>query len=87
MESRLFIKTATQLITRIKDTALVAAISGANSSESEAIQKQITAAFTGLQNPTLSSAARLRDTAIEHGYEVDGRVLHRLTHAENCWSN
>lgn len=87
MESRLFIKAATALSTRIRDSALLAAIGKEDPSETDAIQKQIHAAFGGLQNPTLPSAYNLRDVALEHGYSVDPRVQHRLTQAEQVWGN
>lgn len=85
MESRLFITTAAALVRRIKDFALVTVIDGDDQGEAEAIQKQINLAFSGLQNPTLPSAAKLRDTALEHYFDVDPRVLHRLQQAESCW--
>lgn len=87
MESRVFIKSANQLISRIKDAALLAVVGNVDSSETNDIQRQIHTAFQGLQNPTLPSASKLIEVATEHGYEVDVRVLHRVAEAERCWSN
>lgn len=88
MDSRQFIKVATSLVQRIKDSALVSSVmDGDNREEDEAIQKQINAVFSGLQNPTLPSAYKLRDVALQHGFAVDSRVQHRLTQGEGCWCN
>lgn len=86
MESRLFIKTAAALITRIKDYSLASAVGLEPSrAEGEEIQKQINQAFTGLQNPTLPSAGKLIAEATSAGFTVDPRVLHRVNQAESCW--
>ena len=87
MESRLFIKAAVALIQRIKDHVLLSETVKEDREEGEAIQKQLTAAFMGLQNPTLPSAYKLRDVALANGFFVDPRVQHRLTQAEACWAN
>jgi hypothetical protein len=85
MESRIFIKTAALLAQRIKDHALLAATVKEDREEGDAIQKAVSAAFSGLQNPTLPSAYKLRDVALDNGFWVDPRVQHRLTQAESCW--
>jgi hypothetical protein len=85
MESRVFIKTATALVQRIKDHALLAATVKEDREEGEAIQKAVSAAFTGLQNPTLPSAYKLRDVALDNGFWVEPRIQHRLQQAESCW--
>jgi hypothetical protein len=78
MESRIFIKTAALLAQRIKDHALLAATVKED-------REAVSAAFSGLQNPTLPSAYKLRDVALDNGFWVDPRVQHRLTQAESCW--
>ncbi len=86
MESRLFIKTAALLTTRIKDFALVTGISESDDwAEGEAIQKQLNNTFAGLQNPTLPSAAKLVKTAVDNGFNVDPRTLHAVHAAEAAW--
>jgi len=87
MESRQFIATSASLIRRIKDQDLLISTVGDNQEEGDSIQKGIHAAFLGLQNPTLPSAYKLRDVALQHGYTVDTRVQHRLTQGESCWGN
>jgi len=87
MESRLFIKAAVSLIQRIKDHVLLSETVKEDREEGEAIQKAVSAAFMGLQNPTLPSAYKLRDVALANGFFVDPRVQHRLTQGEACWAN
>jgi hypothetical protein len=87
MDSRLFIKAAVALIQRIKDHVLLSETVKEDREEGEAIQKAVNNAFMGLQNPTLPSAYKLRDVALEHGFFVDPRVQHRLTQGEDCWPN
>lgn len=88
MESRVFIGQAKALQTRIKDFATLSGIMSeeANRAEDEAIQKQITALFNGLQNPTLPSALNLRDTVLRCGWAIDPRKLHLLAQAEQVWN-
>lgn len=87
MESRLFIKAAVALTQRIKDHVLLSTTVKEDREEGEAIQKAINNAFMGLQNPTLPSAYKLRDVALDNGFAVDPRVQHRLVQAESCWPN
>lgn len=88
MESRQFIKAAAALTQRIKDNELVAGVSGnQNREEDNAIQKELNAAFQGLQNPTLPSAYKLRDVALDYGFMVDQRVQGRLQQGESLWGN
>ena len=47
------------------------------------LQKRVNSLFSGLQNPTLPSAFRLRDAAYDAGLQVDGRVLQRLSQFEH----
>ena len=52
----------------------------------DATQKDINQLFSGLQNPSLPSATRLRDVAVSNGYTVDPRVQNRLQQAESYWA-
>jgi len=89
MESRTFIRIATELCSRIKETALASTADDPfeQGTVEQGIQKQINAAFVGLQNPTLPSAYKLRDVALDHGYYVDPRVQQRIAQAESAWGN
>jgi hypothetical protein len=52
-----------------------------------ALQKDINAAFQGLQNPTLPSAEKLRDEALDAGFAVNPVVAQRIHEAGRCWQN
>ncbi len=78
MESRAFIRAATSLIGRIANMPA----RQATYEEEQAMQKEITQAFIGLQNPTLPSAYRLRDAALKGGYNVSHQVQQRLAQFE-----
>ena len=74
MESRNFIKAATQLIKDIEDNRLVESFrdgSGGGSNPRIKIQKEINRVFSTLQNPTLPSAYKLRDASVANGYQVN----------------
>lgn len=85
MESRTFIRIATSL------RADIAAFAQSNLSQEEtqaqgqALQKDINAAFSGLQNPTLPSAEKLRDEAVAAGFTVNPLVSQRISQAQNAW--
>lgn len=86
MESRTFIRQAADLQRRIKDLALAESLSVDTSQDNRAaVQKDLHQTFTGLQNPTLPSAYKLRDAALAAGYTVDPKILHRIQQAEGCW--
>lgn len=68
MDSRLFIKSAGPLIDRVADAG----------ADRAAVQKEVTQLFSGLQNPTLPSAYKLRDAALANGYTVAEPVLQRI---------
>lgn len=79
MESRAFIKNAQLLIKEIKDNALAASTLGSTYADQKPrLQKEVGQLFSGLQNPSLPSAYQLRDAALDAGYTVDPRVLHRI---------
>lgn len=88
MDSRIFIRNATNLI------ADIAAFQAANLSaedaqvQGSALQKDITAAFSGLQNPSLPSAEKLRDVALAAGFAVKPNVIQNIDfEVRRCWSN
>lgn len=86
MESRAFVKHATNLIKSIKDHALVSGFQDMSLGGPDArqqLQKEINQLFSSLQNPTLPTAYRLRDTALENGFSVDQRVQQRLAQFEH----
>jgi len=55
-------------------------------SRGTALQKRVAAAFTGLQNPTLPSAYKLRDVALGAGFFIDPKRQLWLTQFENIRS-
>ena len=74
MESRSFIKAATQLIKEIEDNRLVESVrdhSQGGPDPRVKIQREINRVFSTLQNPTLPSAYKLRDAAVANGYQVN----------------
>jgi hypothetical protein len=86
IESRHFIRQAADLQRRIKDLALAENLGVETSQDSrQQILKDLTQTFTGLQNPTLPSAYKLRDAALQAGYTIDPKILHRIQLAEGCW--
>ena len=85
MQSQSFIKSAATLIERIELSGVVYVSPDEAQERDTAIQKDINQLFAGLQNPTLPSATRLRETALEHGFTVDPRVQQRLDQAERFW--
>lgn len=88
MESRAFIKHAAKLSNRIK-LHKVSSITHDTDEETKAakmeIQKELTQLFSGLQNPTLPSAYKLRDTAIANGFVIEPKIQHRLQQADGYW--
>ena len=73
MESRAWIKQATDLIEQIRFEP----------SSNEETQKEVTNLFKLLENPTLPSAYRLRDASLAAGYTVTQSVLQRLSQHEH----
>ena len=82
MESRFFIKTAGELIKKIKESQQTLDTPEALRVQREALQKDINQMFIGLQNPTLPSAYNLRDAALRAGFFVDPKVINRLSQFE-----
>jgi hypothetical protein len=79
MESRVFIKAADQMIERIADFQGNFGTSDELRAKREVIQRDLTALFAGLYNPTLPTAFRLRDVAQRAGFSIDTRVLNNLS--------
>lgn len=82
IESRAFIKAATLLVIKINDFQHVVGDHSELRAHGDNLQKEVNQLFSGLQNPTLPSAYRLRDTAYRNGFQVDPRVLNRLSQFE-----
>lgn len=83
MESRAFIKAAGTLISKVNTNRHLIGTAVELHTQREAVQKEITQLFSGLQNPTLPSAYRLRDTALRNGFLVDAKVQQNLAKYEN----
>jgi len=85
MESRVFVRVATNLI------ADIAAFRAADQNQDMvqthgmALQKDINAAFSGLQNPTLPTAEKLMESALEAGFTVHPQVQHRIRSSVAAW--
>jgi hypothetical protein len=84
MDSRIFIRDAEMLISDIAIFKQAALTEEDEVNQGNALQKRTNALFTGLQNPTLPSAYKLRDAALEVGIHVDPRVLQRIASFDNA---
>jgi len=82
MESRAFIKAAAVQIEKIQRLQQTIGTADELQSTRENIQGELNQLFRGLQNPTLPSAYRLRDTAQRAGFWVDPKVLQNLAALE-----
>ena len=71
MESTVFIKEAKSLIEEIKMFNLVSMSYEEEQEKGSALQKRISNAISGLQNPTLPSAYKLRDESLRAGFYID----------------
>ena len=87
MESRTFIRTATTLRKEIVDFMKAQLSAEEIQAQGGALQKDISAAFMGLQNPTLPSAEKLRDEAPNAGFFVNQQVSQRIAQAQYAWAN
>jgi len=83
MESRAFIKATAALIRKIEESQSTIESADDLRIRRELLQKEVTQLFNGLQNPTLPSAYRLRDTALRNGFSVDTKTQHRLSQYEH----
>lgn len=86
MESRAFIRAAGELIVKINETQRALVSADEHRATREFLQREITSVFTGLQNPTLPSAYKLRDAALRAGYQVSSLVLQKIMQAEAAWN-
>jgi hypothetical protein len=84
MDSRIFIRNATDLIEDIKTFSQNDYSTGGDIGGS-ALQKEINAAFASLQNPTLNTAEVLMNTALEAGFSVAPQVQQRIRQAMSVW--
>lgn len=82
MESTAFIREAKVLINEIETFAAATLSHEEEAHQGNNLQKMIQQAFAGLHNPTLPSAYRLRDAALNAGFYVEPKVLHRLASFE-----
>lgn len=85
MESRVFIRIATQLIGDIKDFKEATLSEDEAQVRGQTLQKDISAAFVGLLNPTLPSAEKLVIAAVEAGFTVNPAVQQRIHQAQSVW--
>lgn len=85
MQSLAFIRAAKQMIERIELSNIGSETIEAEREKRAEIQKDLNSLFSGLQNPTLPSAYRLRDAAIDNGFQVSQGVLQRLSQHENLY--
>lgn len=82
MESRAFITRAAALITKIEDGVNANLQPQELQAMGDELQVEVDQLFAGLTNPTLPSAYRLRDAALDAGLTVDPRVQQRLAQFE-----
>ena len=80
MESRAFIREAATVMREIDNYELARnmGVAPVDPNTGVELRKRVTSLLAQLQNPTLPSAYKLRDKAIEVGIPVDQKVLHRL---------
>jgi hypothetical protein len=83
MESRAFIRQSSTLVRKIYESQNTIGTAEQLRIQRENLQTEIRQLFAGLQNPTLPSAYRLRDTAMRYGFVVDAKILHRLAQLES----
>jgi hypothetical protein len=83
MESMAFIREAATLMEDIKTFQAAYLSPEDEMAQGTALQKRVQQAFTGLQNPTLPSAYKLRDVALGAGFFVDPKKQHLLASFEN----
>ena len=78
MESTAFIRAAKVLIENIENNRNTIGTAVDLQNQREDTQNALGQLFSGLQNPTLPSAFRLRDTALRNGFFVNPKVLNDL---------
>lgn len=85
MDSRNFVRTAEALIEDIERFAKTEMSVEQEHVQGDAIQKDLNAAFTSLYNPTLFTAEKLVDVAVDAGFSVNPQVIHRVKQAQGVW--
>ena len=83
MESMAFIREAATLMEDIKTFQAAYLTPEDEMAQGTALQKRLNQSFTGLQNPTLPSAYKLRDVALGAGFFVEPKRQHWLASFEN----
>jgi hypothetical protein len=86
MESRVFIRVATQLIGEIEALVEACLPEAEAQVRGQTLQKDINAAFSGLQNPTLPTAEKLVIAAVNAGFTVNPAVQQRIHQAQSVWN-
>jgi hypothetical protein len=82
MESRAFLVEAATLMADIKTFQAAYLSPEDEMAQGTTLQKRVNQAFTGLQNPTLPSAYKLRDVALGAGFFVDPKKQQLLASFE-----
>jgi len=85
MESRAFIRQAGVLSNKIQKQQLEVGTQADREQAKVDIQKELNQLFSGLQNPTLPSASKLKDLAASAGYSVPPRAASLIQQAESYW--
>lgn len=83
MDSRLFIKDTAILIDDIKAFKVAYLSPEDEQVQGSTLQKRMNALYQGLMNPTLPSAYKLRDAALDIGLFIDPIIQRRLASFEN----
>lgn len=83
MESRSFLKEAGGLIEDIKTFQASYLTPEDEMAQGTALQKRLAQSMAGLQNPTLPTAYKLRDAALNAGFFIDPKRLHWLAQYES----
>ena len=82
MESRAFIVAAKTLIEKIEGNRNTIGTADELQLQREAVQKEVGQLFAGLQNPTLPTAFKLRDTALRNGFGINPKILNEMSRFE-----
>jgi len=86
MESTVFIREAKVLIDEIKTFQLAYLEPEEEIRKGQDLQRRINQMFSGLQNPTLPSAYKLRDAAMSAGFQINQIKLSWLAQFESIRS-
>ena len=83
MESTAFIREAATLMEDIKTFQAAYLSAEEEMAQGTVLQKRVQQSFSGLQNPTLPSAYKLRDVALGAGFFVDPKRQQLLASFEH----